>query len=569
MTKRMGLHVHTGGKNDAVRRYIADVRPSAMKWLDGAVDPGIVDQARAAGAITIFRLYVDRQPLGPEGGRYIERVAEAMRRYPAMMVAEGYNEQWQSGTELARRADFDIELMRAMDAIGRKAAIGSFSTGQPQVEDWRHYMPALRYAADHGHYVAVHEYGGGPGGMLWGVGRNQWNNGAPVLDDPCNDSGTYYLGWWCLRYRRAVAEWRRLGLTTIPRILITEGGIDDIQPRPGPQGKGWRDFKGQHPASVGDYAAQWAWYCRQLSRDPYVIGAVDFGWATADPNWNSFDLSQEPAMLDRLIQEMRAMPDVAPVPNPAPSPTGVIYANAKSFSPRGGVRPRYIVVHSTDSPAGSTPASTARFLQENDRQVSVHELVIPGAVYVMVADGMAAHHAGNATLPDGTTGSAVNAASWGIEVYQVHGQPCDPSLEDVCVARVVAACRRLDIPSRNVLGHREIDPGRRGDPVGVDMAAFRAAVAAKLGESGQPAPAPAPGPDVAVLIAAAKAEHMRAGVRLNPGSAIQRTMLADGVWPTTNEAVAGGVTFARGESAAAGAWVYWWHEGRVKKAKMA
>jgi hypothetical protein len=56
--------------------------------------------------------------------------------------------------------------------------------------------------------------------------------------------------------------------------------------------------------------------------------------------------------------------------------------------------------------------------------------------------------------------------------------------------RVVLACRRLHIPSARVIAHRDIDPTRRSDPLGIDMVQFRAAVAAALNEVPVPPPVP-------------------------------------------------------------------------------
>ena len=98
--------------------------------------------------------------------------------------------------------------------------------------------------------MALHEYSAPV--MQYGVGDNQWNGGQFVLNDPADDHDE--LGWWTLRYRRSVAEWRKLGLETIPPIIITESGIDDIQPRPGPAGKGWRETHGDQPLTWRDEA---------------------------------------------------------------------------------------------------------------------------------------------------------------------------------------------------------------------------------------------------------------------------------------------------------------------------
>lgn len=314
----MGLHVMHADRDDLVRAYIDKVRPTVVKWLD---DPGgndIVQYAKDRGALTVLRVYESDQQLS---GNYIGRVVSAMQQWPAFAVGESLNEDFQTPPEAARRAEFDIELMKAMDRIGRKAGILCASTGQPEMSFWPDYLPAIRYAAEHGHYVCLHEYGGGPVGMLWGVGQNQhpWNN---RVDKPENAAAR---GWWVLRYRRHVDEWRRLGLTTIPRIYIGEGGIDDIWPRPGHGGKGYKDYINEHPAGVGDYAEQWAWTCRRWAEDSYMVGGVDFGFASRDPQWGSFDMATDPATLADVQATMAALagtPTPTPIPVPPPPPPG-------------------------------------------------------------------------------------------------------------------------------------------------------------------------------------------------------------------------------------------------------
>lgn len=321
MTVRMGFHRHTGKRDDMFKAYVDRVRPQFVKFLDG-FPQDLADYCHARGTRIIGRVYFQTQKLGAEGSRQMQQVVQTAREKPWIDYWELHNEDWQHGAEMERYAELCIEFMGELDRIGKKAAIGCFSTGQPEVKEWVRFLPALKYAAAHNHAWSVHEYGGGPPGAKWGVGRNQWNNGQPVTDDPCTDPNMRYLGWWCLRYRRAVDEMKRLGMVKIPDLLITEALIDDIQPRPGNVGKGYKDFRGQHPANVGDYADQWAWYCRELSKDPYVIGAVDFGWATADPTWNSFDVSTDPVTFDRLIQTMTALPNTTPAPpTPQPQPT--------------------------------------------------------------------------------------------------------------------------------------------------------------------------------------------------------------------------------------------------------
>jgi hypothetical protein len=70
--------------------------------------------------------------------------------------------------------------------------------------------------------------------------------------------------------------------------------------------------------------------------------------------------------------------------------------------------------------------------------------------------------------------------TWGIEAFQITGKPVSQEVLATTIQRVAAACRRLDLDTAAVLGHREIDPAQRSDPVGVDMDVFRAEVAGLL-----------------------------------------------------------------------------------------
>jgi hypothetical protein len=156
------------------------------------------------------------------------------------------------------------------------------------------------------------------------------------------------------------------------------------------------------------------------------------------------------------------------------------------YSARRGYPVHYIIVHSTDSPAGAPALATLNYLVKNDRGVSVHELVLPdGVSYRLVNDGLAAHHCESASVqfPDGSPANLANEITWGIEAYQIHGQPVGEQVVRVAVERVAAACRRFGLGVHQVLAHREIDPARRSDPVGIDMEWFRSAVAATLAAS--------------------------------------------------------------------------------------
>lgn len=313
----MGLHIQSlpGNSGDLAREFASAVRPRMMKFLDGGADPGLMAASRAAGAMVLARVY--RQDQGASGRsheEYLESVVSFAGAHTAAVdvVEVSYNEAEQSTPEqILTKASWDIVGMREMERIGKKAAIGCFGVGWPQVEHWQLYLPALRRAAANGHYVALHEYGGGSQGMRIGV----------------DDQG---LGWYCLRYRRALNEWRRLGLHPLPKILVTEAGIDHLDQAdlstPG------------YKLSSANYPEDLAWYGAELQKDAeHVAGWCDFGWGGGDM-WEKYDLSTDPNTLRRIAAKFVAnRPAVVATPPARPPQTGPASARMKAcyIVPRG------------------------------------------------------------------------------------------------------------------------------------------------------------------------------------------------------------------------------------------
>ncbi|MGD8464432.1 MAG: hypothetical protein PVI09_11250, partial [Anaerolineae bacterium] len=99
-------------------------------------------------------------------------------------------------------------------------------------------------------------------------------------------------------YRQYLEPW---GLR-LP-LLITECGVDGlVTDRPGPSGKGWKDFAGywaelgMGPDTAGNYVEQLAWYDSQLQLDDYVQGASIFAM-TAFQEWESYQLQGQAASI--------------------------------------------------------------------------------------------------------------------------------------------------------------------------------------------------------------------------------------------------------------------------------
>jgi hypothetical protein len=195
--------------------------------------------------------------------------------------------------------------MELCERHGRKAVIGSFSVGMPDLAEWPHYRPALERAAAGGHYLGLHEYGGGSAGMR-----------AMVEGD-----GPTARGWAFLRHRR-VLDWARGAGVRMPSILITEAGIDVL-------GQADRPTRGfQTVAGVVDYPTQLRWCSERLAETPEVVGWCDFGWSSDDPQWWAFDLSRDGDALARTMNLQAALPDTGAAPKPIPGGGTVADLNA-------------------------------------------------------------------------------------------------------------------------------------------------------------------------------------------------------------------------------------------------
>jgi len=528
------LPLTAGSRQRAMyEHWITTVRPPVVKFCRQAFEPALAFWTRAQGSKIVGR-WVDYAltTSGAENGRLASRVLAELLPFAAHLdYVEFANEEMQGkddpgdwDTLMEACVDFMQKLDAANRAAGRagpKACIANVSVGQPELDRWTRETAlfAARYAAANGHVWGIHEYyKPDPWAMIEG-GKAAWDGSPPAR------------GWLLLRCTQVRDIMRAAGIAGF-RFIITESGRDNVPGQPG-EGGGFRDVPGE------PFAERMAEYGRHLSALPECVGWVDFGY-NAWQGWKQFDLTEDEAMHERVVQSQarlpRGVPAPAPVPVPSPSPApsppppgGIMVVDKPSqhHSSRGGQSVRWIIVHSTDSPATSTPDGTGRYLQQNDRQVSVHEYVAGATeVWRMVADDRAAHHceSASARFPDGTATSLANEVTWGIEGFQRSGQAVDERIVEAMAQRVAEACRRLRLGADRVLAHREIDPGRRGDPVGVDMDAFRARVAGILGGGAAL--------DRAGLLTEAA---QRQAIRLNPSAAIQRVITAAGFVPTSGE----------------------------------
>lgn len=343
---------------------------------------------------------------------------------------------------------------------------------------------------------------------------------------PSDDEGDE--GWTTLRYRKVYRQHLiPNGLGTVP-LVITECGIDPgVGHKPPQVGTGgtWKqlgNFWSQHDGERDNadyYFQQLKWYDEELQKDDYVVGATVFTWGSFPGTWRDFDVAGT-SVAQKLIAYTKANPAAPFPPVPIVTIEEVGFRFSEHWSERRGQKVRYIIVHSTDSEDTSAENRLDFLLGPNDRQVSVHELVLPGGqVHRLVPDARAAHHCESegVRFPDGTPADLANEITWGIEAFQVSGEPVAEDVLAMTIERIAAACRRFRLDPSCVLGHREIDPDRQ-DPVGVDMDELRATL-----------------DEVLLRNTLFKQAETRQLIQLNPDAALQRQIFGDGFVPNSPE----------------------------------
>lgn len=177
--------------------------------------------------------------------------APLVAAHPRVDVWEGPNEF--NPDDLAQMdwyARFLAEFARNVQALGRRAALGSFATGTPRLELWPAYRPALVAAQQYGAFLARHCYG--------------------PLDE-----------WNAYRYRQDQAIFNNLGF--YPEVLLTECGEDAPDPP-------WRQAFDGH---IERYWQEWIRpFLLEINRDAYVRAAHLFTVGDGHSvTWHNFDVS--------------------------------------------------------------------------------------------------------------------------------------------------------------------------------------------------------------------------------------------------------------------------------------
>lgn len=200
---------------------------------------------------------------------------------------EAYNEPVAGNEdEFKRLAEFEVERVRILAQGGLRSVIGNFGTGQPPLEWWPHFLPAVAEAQAHGGWLGLHEYSAPT------IYYNSTRDGQGRYPGV----GPHDTGWLTLRYRQVYNQFLKPAGRAIP-LVMTELGVDGlVTNRPGPErALGWQDFQeywAQHGFGSwgpGAYVEQLVWYDQAMQQDSYVIGGCIFSLA-GSPGWETYEI---------------------------------------------------------------------------------------------------------------------------------------------------------------------------------------------------------------------------------------------------------------------------------------
>ncbi|MGB0385221.1 MAG: hypothetical protein ACPGWR_10390, partial [Ardenticatenaceae bacterium] len=290
---KLGLFV--GYLHSAFEQLLRTKNLALVKTLE--YDPNLVEFIKQISPNTI--VVARYTPLGQLDWNSVDPIGEAHRfvnlllpiasepkRLANIDAWESYNEPVPNNPEAMQRwAAFEAERTRLLAGAGIRSCVGNFATGYPPLELWPHFLPAVQAAKEHNGYLGLHEYSAP---YMW------FASGPFQLEEGVNEGDE---GWLTLRYRKVYRQFLQPAGLAIP-LLITETGIDgQVNNRPGPPGKGWRDFEGfwkeqgqVRMTPAGFYVEQLAWYDAELQQDSYVRGAAIFALG-ATGGWDSFELA--------------------------------------------------------------------------------------------------------------------------------------------------------------------------------------------------------------------------------------------------------------------------------------
>ena len=299
---KLGIHV-TRNHSPQVMEF---VRSSAPAVVVAVGDLGWLAEVKETSpeTVTVGRFEQVDQTIE---GDPIARAREFVRSHAAHYAANPSVDYWLGWNEpvidevwqMHWYATFEAERARAMAELGLRVAIGNFSAGTPEADEFAAFLPAVAVAKELGGIMAVHEYSAPT--LFDGVGA-----GIPGF------KASEDCGALTLRYRFWYDHYLRKNDLVIP-LVIAEAGIDGGVLRSQDEGlMGWRDFYRPVPGSAArsiiapaptDYLDQLSWYDDELRRDPYVLGFAIFNVGDTSGKWKSFDVTDILPHLGEVVRE--------------------------------------------------------------------------------------------------------------------------------------------------------------------------------------------------------------------------------------------------------------------------
>lgn len=317
-----GLHINA--LTNAHLGYIQQVRPGVNLLLSPKPEHVAAIKAASPNSLLIGRPYVKDSDLharylaGEQQARDAAKwaadiclpAAASMPQVDAWLILNEPPVDAVRQVELL--AIFDSEFAHLMRAEKRRACIGAFARGTPQVPQLdggaalNAYRPALWAARETGAWLAIHEYG--PKQPL-----------------------SFEAEWHALRWQRRILPWLEANGIPVPQYVITETGLDRGT---GALPDGWRAMwelggYGDDEQGRAAYTKDLLWLVGEYARDARCLGACIYcAGDNGDARWHSFRVDGPilnylaRAAWPRFGSASAPTPvPVPPVPIPAPQPT--------------------------------------------------------------------------------------------------------------------------------------------------------------------------------------------------------------------------------------------------------
>lgn len=295
---KLGIHV-VRNNNPLIMEFVRRAQPAVIKAVD---DLGFLTEVKEVSprTITVGRHSLDTQDYSgnPEEAaqKFVEKYLHIFQSNPGVDYWEAWNEPDPNYNNMIWYSRFEQERVRQMAKHGFRCAIGGFSTGVPEMDEFQLFLPAIDVAMQHGGVLSLHEYGAPDMYYLYGDPLP----GYPAYPD---------RGSLTFRYRWFYREFLEPAGMVIP-LIITEAGIDGIiGNRPGPSGLGWADFQeywedqGLGETGVEAFINQLAWYDAGVRQDGYVIGFTIFTAGGFD-YWEKYNINPIlPELTDYVISQ--------------------------------------------------------------------------------------------------------------------------------------------------------------------------------------------------------------------------------------------------------------------------